>query len=251
MSYIFLVFSLFVVSCESGTNYSHAGDCADWAEITVGEYIVQNNVWNKQDITYYEQCIYKQSQATDFPFGWHWTWPEPPGGVKAYPEIIFGYKPWNSSSTTPALPIQLLAISGITAAYDINQTATGSYNLAFDIWLNSKNPPDSGSITREIMIWLDHEGMVPAGNYIDTVTINSEAYAFYMGDVNTGSWTYIAFVKQTAEYSGDTKIDLFFDYLVSNGYIADTAYCSSIELGNEVVEGSGSTEFADYSVTVN
>jgi hypothetical protein len=64
MSCIFLVFSLFVVSCERGTNYSHAGNCADWAEITVGQYIVQNNVWNKQDITYYEQ--YKSAELRQY-----------------------------------------------------------------------------------------------------------------------------------------------------------------------------------------
>ncbi|MBN1797886.1 MAG: hypothetical protein JW822_04890 [Spirochaetales bacterium] len=240
---------LFVVSCDSGVTYNHSGNCADWAEITIDEYIIQNNVWGKQNITNYEQCIYKESPIDNFPVGWHWVWPEPPGGVKAYPEIIYGHKPWSAASTTADLPVQISAITDITAVYDITQTASGSYNLAFDVWLNDTNPPTGESITRELMIWLDREVMVPAGTYQATVNIDGEAYDFYKTEFP--DWTYIAFVKQTSEFSGTTRIDLFFDYLVANGHIADTEYCSSIELGNEIVSGSGSTEFANFTVTVN
>jgi hypothetical protein len=248
---LFCGFLFVSVSCDHNQpDYNHEGYCADWAEITIDEYIVQNNVWNKQGITEYEQCIYKEDPAENFPFGWHWIWPQPPGGVKAYPEIIFGHKPWSATSTTAHLPIQISSITDITVSYNITQTAEGSYNLAFDIWLNDTNPPTAESITREIMIWLDREMMVPAGDCLAAdVDINDELYDFYKDDFP--DWTYIAFVKQTAEFSGNTRIDLFFDYLVTNSHISDAEYCSSIEIGNEVVYGEGSTEFIDYFIEVN
>jgi hypothetical protein len=237
--------------CLTRVDYDHTGYCADWAEFSVDELIIQNNVWNKQGITAYEQCVFGTGEPLAFPLGWTWTWPEPPGGVKAYPEIIFGRKPWSPASTSAGLPRRVVDLTTLTASYDAAQTAAGSYNLAFDIWLNSADPPAPENITREIMIWLDHKVMGPAGTYQNQVTIDGEAYDFYMGSVGTGSWTYIAFVKQVPEFSGDTKIKLFFNYLVGIGAIADTEYCSSVEIGNEVVSGTGRTEFSNYSVTVN
>jgi hypothetical protein len=242
-----------VTACvnDKRVEYDHTGYCADYAEFNVGELIVQNNVWGKQGITTYEQCVFGTGSPAGFPVGWTWTWPEPPGGVMAYPEIIYGRKPWSSSSTTTYLPRRLSDINTLTVSYDITQTAAGSHNLSFDIWLNDADPPTPDNITREIMIWLDHAVMGPAGTYQGPVTIDGEAYVFYMGSVGTGTWTYIAFVKQTPELSGDTNVKLFFDYLVSIDAVEDTEYCSAVEIGNEVVSGSGRTEFSSYTVTAN
>jgi len=244
----FLAIAILLASCGSSTNYDHTGLCADWEEFSIGDYLFQNNVWGKGSISDYEQCLFEASGG-GFPAGWHWIWPQPGGGVKAYPEVIFGHKPWNASSTTLDLPVQLSEDPEITAAYDITQDASGSYNLAFDIWLTSTNPPTGNTITREIMIWLDRNIIVAAGTFQETVTIDSESYDFYRADF--ADWTYLAFVKTAPEFSGNTRIDLFFDYLVGEGHITAAEYCASIEFGNEVISGSGQTELTSYSVTIN
>jgi hypothetical protein len=241
---------LLIFSCVTATPTSHADLCADWAELRVGEYIIQNNVWNKGPRADFEQCIYKTNPESDFPFGWRWYWPAVDGNVYAYPEIIFGYKPWNSSSTTGSLPVRLSENRNITVSYTLSQSVKGTFNRSFDIWLTSTNPPTTTTITREIMIWLDHAVLSPAGTFRGTYDIDGESYDYYNGSVNTGPWTYIAFVKKTPELNGDTKLNLFFDFLVGRGDVAASEYCTSIEFGNEVVSGTGNIEFTNFSITV-
>jgi hypothetical protein len=252
---IIFVLAVFT-ACPPSPNPHYAIEkCADWAEIEIPalELIVQNNVWNKQDITNYEQCVFKELTNKDCPFGWHWAWSSTDGSVKSYPELIFGQKPWSPSSTSPSLPIMISDVSNITATYDITQSVSGSYNLAFDIWICSSNPPvgtgnENETIEQEIMIWLNNLSLMPAGPVIDSPEIDGEEYDFHKMEFT--DWTYIAFRKKTRELSGDTKIHLFFDYLVANGHISANHYCSSIELGNEVVTGSGTTTFNDFSLQV-
>jgi hypothetical protein len=247
-----LLFS--AVSCTTTAPTNHAGLCADWAEFNIGsasEYmIVQNNVWNKGSRNDFEQCIYQADPASSFPFGWTWSWPNADGNVHAYPEIIYGYKPWNPQTTTPNLPVLLSAGKSIIVTYAVTQKVQGAYNRSFDIWLTATNPPTPATITREIMIWLDHSGISPAGTFKQNCTIDGESYAYYNGSVGTGSWTYIAFVKTSPELAGDTKVDKFFDFLVSRNAVSASEYCAAIEFGNEVVYGTGKTEFANYSVSV-
>ncbi|HEQ72182.1 MAG TPA: hypothetical protein ENN69_06815 [Spirochaetia bacterium] len=223
----------------------------DWQEMTFEDFIVSNNVWGKKDTTNYVQYIYRQSEESEFPFGWGWYWPKEDGRVKAYPEIIYGFKPWASRSTNDALPIRVNNIGDITVAYDITSTATHDYNLSFDIWVTKEQRPTPQNITHEVMIWLDQKDLLPVGELVETVTLGGEEYDFYAGNVSQGTWQYLAFVKKTPEYKGDTKINLFFDYLVKKNYVKPEQYLASIEFGNEVVAGSARTTFQNYQVSVN
>ena len=76
--------------------------CSPWEEYSFGPYLLQNNTWGQGDIIDFSQCIFTTSDSI---FGWNWDWPNIGNNVKAYPEIIFGKKPWSSSSTNNILPI--------------------------------------------------------------------------------------------------------------------------------------------------
>ena len=169
--------------------------CEDWAEIREGEYMVSNNVWGKGEITDYQQCISKTQQGDATQFEWTWQWPGNGGQVKSYPEIIYGWKPWNSESTTPAMPVKLADLQQATVTYDASISATGTYNLAFDVWITRDAVSKPENITHEIMIWPVNSGMHAAGQLVQQVTIGDDTYEFYKGGVGHADWAYIAFVN--------------------------------------------------------
>ena len=83
------------------------------------------------------QCIGLETSADGSAAAqWTWDWLDFIGGVKAYPEIIFGQKP-GTQSTTPELPRPVNQISSLVMRYDITSTSSGTANLAFDIWLTN------------------------------------------------------------------------------------------------------------------
>ena len=78
--------------------------CGDWEQESFGSYILENNVWGQGDITNYSQCIFLVDNGH---FGWKWDWPNEGSHVKSYPEVMFGKKPWSSSSTHSSMPLQV------------------------------------------------------------------------------------------------------------------------------------------------
>jgi hypothetical protein len=248
----------FSFSCSEKNNPTDPGesdpleiveDCADWAEIDYGEYFLSNNVWGKENIIDYLQCIELSQNNATYILGWYWDWPDSVSGdVKAYPEIVYGWKPWESNSTTPNLPVQLIENKDITVSWENMSTElNGVGNLAFDIWINSASPPTPSTITREIMIWLENYGQYPGGSFIEQTTIDSVNYDLYKAD---WSWTYLAFVPTSPNNSNDVHLHLFFNFLVNNNYISSSEYVSSIEFGNEIIHGTGKTTIEKYKIIV-
>ena len=224
--------------------------CADWAEIRENAYLVSNNVWGKAEITDYQQCISKTQQEGTTQFGWTWNWPGNGGQVKSYPEIIYGWKPWNSESTTPALPVKLADLKEATVTYDTSISATGTYNLAFDVWITQDAVSNPDNITHEVMIWPVNSGMHAAGKLVQEVTIGDDTYELYKGSVGHADWTYIAFVNVSPKFSGIVNIHDILKYLQQEQYLAPDAYVAAIEFGNEVIEGEGAVTLRNYAITV-
>ena len=48
--------------------------CEDYERIVVGDYVLNNNVWNKGERTDYTQCVFAQGDAPPTAMGWHWNW---------------------------------------------------------------------------------------------------------------------------------------------------------------------------------
>tara|TARA_R110000787_G_scaffold123580_7_gene234622 strand:- start:15777 stop:16259 length:483 start_codon:yes stop_codon:yes gene_type:complete len=143
-----------------------AEPCTNFAQIKFDECLIQNNAWGYEG-HHPPQCI--QGPPGAMP-GWKWDWPgQDRTRVQAYPELIYGKKPWSATSTTPGLPQRLSGISRIDADYDIHTKASGCYNAAFELWLTRTSAADSADITSEIMIWVSCKGLRPAGSFLKSV----------------------------------------------------------------------------------
>lgn len=223
--------------------------CADWAEFPVNEFLLSNNVWGKGTETNYEQCVYYKSTDGNTEFGWNWDWPGN-GGVRAYPEIIFGLKPWSANSTSPFLPAPISS-SNITLQYEASASAIGQWNLSYDIWLADTVSPVLQNITHEIMIWMHKtDSISPAGTKRGSITIDGNNFDLWVNENHGEGWTYIAFVSVKTQMSQNLDLNSFLNYLIANDYIAPDLFVSGIEFGTEIFEGRGSIKLSAYNVEV-
>lgn len=231
----------------------------DWAQITYNDqYIITNNTWNKgmAQGPYSQKIFHKKVDGRDV-IGWQWQWTGQTA-VVAYPEVWCGDDPWSEGpeSTKPGLPVRV-GSKTITANFDINMVAEGSYNMAFDLWTTSVAPATVNDISHEIMIWTAHNGFLPAGVKTDTIHVGGVAYDVYVrfghGDASGGTnhtWTYIAFYPEHSVLKGPLNISAFLDYLLAEGVVTTSNYVSVIQFGNELVTGTGTTEIRDYSIDI-
>lgn len=237
-----------VTETPSPKKFLDSTTCVDGARITVDTFVLENNVWGKGNLANYQQCITaKQNDSTTI-FAWQWNWPEVGNNVKSYPEIIFGYKPFGNTTTTPLLPKKIADLqSAVVSFSSYATTISGSGNLAFDIWITNSSTPQESNISHEIMIWLERKIQQPAGTFVEHVTIDGSAYDYYRGPL---SWDYIAFVKTSTNKVTSVNISEFLTYLKNKNHISANEFLSTIEFGNEVISGTGSTVITNYKVEI-
>lgn len=225
--------------------------CGDWYRRSVGEYQIENNVWNKGNITTYRQCVFIEDGGSGIDAGWAWNWPGIRFDVVAYPNIIYGKSPW-LPSTSSRLPIRISEIGCLEADFEIVQEGSSKGNLAFDLWLTSSASSQPSDVTREVMIWISRTGFWSAGSRVDTIDVDGLEVGVWKKENHQPSpeyaWTYVAFVYQSDLAEGPVDLLGFLDYLVDNGHVSPDEYLSAIQLGNEIVSGYGQTLISRYEI---
>ena len=236
--------------------------CEDWAKLRNAGFVYENNVWNQGTIKreHRLQCLLKRVVDGEVQYGWRWQWPRGSGEVKAYPEVIYGHKPWFTSSTTANLPRRISTLDELSVAYDVEMQARGRYNLAFDIWVTSSDRPTPSAITHEIMIWVGERARAwepSPGHRVKRVAIGGATYdltirphAEWLKEHGAPKVAYIAFNARTAQVSGSIDVKEFLDYLTDHGHLPAEGYVASVELGNEVMHGAGEVWLKSYEISV-
>ena len=237
---------------------------AGWAHLGVnGERChLTNNLWNANPANPVEQEIFTEDLDGTQAFGWRWRAPWQTAAhtapqIVAYPELICGHKPWDPPmGALPGFPLHPGA-AAITADFKIHLKATGTYNMAFSLWVVSSLPARPETIRNEIMIWNANGGQRPSGERRGTMTVQGIDYEVWINPnqtdasgTNPNTWTYIAFVAQQPVLEGPLRISSFVDYLVQQRIVAPDHYLTGIELGNEVAEGSGMAEIQNFAIRV-
>jgi hypothetical protein len=96
--------------------------------------------------------------------------------------------------------------------------------------------------------------MAPAGALVETVSIGGVTWQLYITTATWGPepWQYIAYVPVGAvPKPAVIDVRLFLDHLKQRGSISGAEWLASIELGNEVETGTGSTRLKNFNVTVD
>jgi hypothetical protein len=238
---------------------SSYSNCLEYNTYRFAELMLENNLWNSINLPpgTFSQCIYQYQIGTTSLFGWEWSFAEDQHGVNAFPEIIYGLKPWYSwdVSTTINLPREISEIAKLKVIYDCEEYIDdGEYNLAFDNWICSSSTATPESILFEFMIWEDRQYLTAFGDYQGELTTTNGVYKFYKGEPDWEppgcNWTYLAFVRIENRSSGIVDIDEMLTYLVNLNIVTVDDYLVSIELGNEVGNSKGYTVFKSFVVDI-
>jgi hypothetical protein len=226
--------------------------CDDNAEVRVGTLRLVNNVWNKGSVRDYEQCV---SAGRDS-LRWKWSWPGGDTMPEAFPEIVFGWHPWRDASTSPDLPRRLADLEELRVEYDARVEGEGVYNLAFQLWLVDRLPPRPDAARAEVMVWVANRGMQPAGRPVRRAAIGGVEYDLYEAErkhLDRGTWrawSLVTLVSRERRMAGPLDVSPLLRALSEQGRLDETLWVANLDLGTEVVAGSGHAEVAGYRIEV-
>ena len=233
----------------------------DWGHIVVPDShcVLINNVWNKAAAgAAFQQDVFAAEADGQRTVGWRWhaPWQMVPN-VISQPQIVCGDKPWDE-------PLHLLSefpfhagSKKLTADFDIKLQASGTYNMVFSLWAVRALPATRSGISHEIMIWNANSGQTPAGAHRGTLNVQGTTYDVYVEEnhrdnsgANANVWTYVAIVAQKPVLHGPLDMSAFLDYLLQQGILSRNDYVTSLELGNEVCNGTGIVEIKNFAARV-
>ncbi|KAH7460391.1 Inactive glycoside hydrolase xlp1 [Phytophthora ramorum] len=222
---------------------SSADFCSQWRLSKAGNYIIYNNLWNKNSATSGSQCtgVDKVSGST---VAWHtsYSWAGAPTEVKSYSNaaLVFSKKQIKSIKSIPT-----------TIEYSYSYSGTLIADVSYDLFTSSSA---TGSNEYEIMIWLAAYGgagpISSTGKAIATVTIGSNSFKLYKGP--NGSTTVFSFVATKTITSFSADLLSFFTYLVNSQGFPSSQYLTTLEAGTEPFTGSNAKmTVSSYSAAVN
>lgn len=261
-------------------------DCRDRATFRSpfgGEVI--NNAWNRKAAGSFaaEQCVVERhrpvapasaaSAASGAPagappttvreLGWRWRWPTR-GALYAYPSLVVGATPWHDGPGNDArFPRAIRDIRAMPLRYDLEIESDGQFNVAAEMWIVDKPvisaPPDVHSIRTELMIWTDASpGVAEAGPMprVGEVRIagrdwyihSQEGWGPSMGTPNT--WRFVIYFAKESTRAIAYDMKAFLDDAIARGFVSRDHYVADVELGNELISGTGVTWIRDFSLTV-
>ena len=233
-------------------------NCEAWATFHTDKLKLVNNTWGKIKGHNYpaKQCIYQNLQDKN-KFAWSWYWDADRYGVKAYPSLVFGKKPWHDKSTDKKLPLQLKQLYHADVEFKVRSQHEGRVNLLLEAWLTNSKEANPQDRTSEIAIHLYQQNWPgQGGDYYSTIRIGQHKFNVYVNHKmkvpnDSHTWSYISFVNTGKPITAD-KINLsdFLNYALKEKMIIASEYLSSIELGNEIDQGKGITYVDEFYVDI-
>jgi|SRR6478735_2552340 len=236
-------------------------DCVNYSTTNREAYEYQNNMWAEDKARGpFEQCVVARTQAGEKQLGWTWDWPgyEPLGF--GYPEIIFGWKPWSNHSTTAELPRRIVELQSLTARYAVTTESSGKVALSLTMFVTDSNRTSDANpraIVGEVVLWLDYpEGAVPIGTRTQVFDVAGTRYELWHtaqhGDRGDGTGWGLFYLKgPNHRLRGTIQLQPLLEYLSTQRFIQSDRFVATVELGNELMGGSGTTWVQDFEVRVN
>lgn len=231
------------------------------AMVRRGPWLFVNNQWARARARgLFDQCLlFRRSAPTSA--GWSWSWPRQPGLPLAFPQAIYGRSPWREcGATDPRFPMPTHRLRALQLDYDVRTTALGEYTLLLVVYLVEGcrsyleiTPP---AISTELTLLLDHRGdTAPVGAVLDTPLLDGVRYdvrrVYPMGGPELLGYPALFFKPRLPRRSG--RIDLLgmLRYCEHRRWIGSSLAVTSIEFGNEVHGGAGTTWLERLELTVD
>jgi hypothetical protein len=200
-------------------------------------------------------CAVYHNQSKNF--GWYWNRQEPKtkpgieGVLPIYPGLRIGGNPWEQSNSA-YFPIRVSALESLTfqVTYNYPAVPTGAFDLAYDIFFTdtNKSRPDP-EIKAEVMIWLQGTIEQPQATFKGDYTDRLNTYALFSHVMSSGRLYYAFVMKGQYQFQAQHTVDV--KKLLGNLDLNPNWYIPGVELGSEVVNGSGKIEINQFSIKMN
>jgi hypothetical protein len=171
----------------------------------------------------------------------------------AFPSLVYGWQAGNFyGGYAGGKTVGSLSTATTDWSFAVNNVS--QYDAAYDIWLAPSAAPANANGGLELMIWLQYDGVQPAGSDVSvgTVTSGTRSFGTYTTTISSGgsSWTYLAYLAQS-QTSSVSGLDLkpFFADAETRG-LGSKWYLLGIQAGFEVYNASGSVTTTSFDVNV-
>ncbi len=283
ISFLFLTLFSLIISCRNPLINSNPQLKINSTTLGCEEYlstpndfgVLYNNVWNKnaaKDYTW-TQCLEQKLFNDTITYGWSWQWPDNRNTgfwnsflskkvIFAYPQIKVGRSPW---APIPAIddrfPLQISTTPQLCLSYNIKTVTNGQHNLATTMWIvNSPlklQKADPSNIIAEFMIWTyaTEKHMNPAGKKYAEIKIDEITWEVWssknwsdLSGINSNKWINITFRSKTNQLKAEFDILKLIQYAIQENILPTNLYIADLELGNEIMSGSGYTWVKSFKV---
>ncbi len=213
--------------------------------------VVQNNAWGRGNLVNGRDYVQTVACGDALADGvrMDWAWPAASPGIRAYPQLLVGRKPWGPDAGGDLLPLRISEAHGLAARFDLAWGGeTEGFNVAFDLWITDR--PDGGpeAISAELMVWLKRGDFAPAGQKTAQVQVLGQDAPVHMREDHGGGWTYLAVVPDRAAPHGEIDLGALVAQLQAEGLLRPDHWIVSVELGAEVKHGEGWLAIRDFAV---
>lgn len=237
----FVAVGLLVPCLTIGPAHADTQICDQYGKaVTPGGYVVQNNRYGSGA----EQCI----NVTDAGFSITAQQGSAPtnGAPVSFPSIYVGCH-YNTCSPGTNLPMQVSRISSATSTVS-NTYAGGTYNAAYDIWLDPA-PKTDGVNQMELMIWLDRQGPIqPIGSPVGALAVAGRSWDVWSG--GNGSNNVITYVSPAPISSLSFSVLDFINDARGRAAITGEWFLTSIQAGFEPWNGGVGLAANSFSAVV-
>ncbi|MGO4892945.1 GH12 family glycosyl hydrolase domain-containing protein [Flavobacterium sp. W21_SRS_FM6] len=241
--------------------------CDEYYNLETKYGVLTNNVWNKHaaENDSWEQCIEKLNIDGIVQYGWSWSWPFERRVIYSQPQIKMGASPWAPEPKfNDSFPLKISKLEKLIITHELDISSNGEHNNVTTMWLLSeayrgdKVRPDL--IKAEVMIWTysTKNHFDPAGKRHGELKIGSDVWeVWYQKDwhdksgVNDNQWISLSFKAQKSSMKASIPALELLQFAVDKGLISKDLYIADIELGNEIMSGSGITWIKELSVSFN
>ncbi|MDQ2076266.1 hypothetical protein [Marinimicrobium sp. ABcell2] len=241
--------------------------CEDYQSLEIKHGVLYNNVWNKHADESGDgvQCLESREVDGSIQYGWSWSWPEGKRVIYAYPQIKVGSSPWDPEPRfDERFPKRISSLQRFELDFDVETVTNGDHNLAASVWLTTEpikgGEPNPSVIAAEIMIWsYSTEGHFdPAGTKTAEIEIDGDWWEVWVdrdwkdaSGMNDNRWTYVTYRSKEQSMSTTLRLLKLLEYAVEHQIVSENLYVSDLELGNEIMSGSGITWINSFEVVLD
>jgi len=235
--------------------------CQPWAEISYGDYVLQNNTWNDSDVwsDNWWQCIELGGSNGNYVAKWDYNWLRRDEGneysVKSYPQVYYGRKTKNTTSGTPerlGLPAKIYSLPNYKVRYRYSETGSAERNVALESFFHTSCEAEEWNKHFEMMVWVGKPTTKTPGKLVAEARIDGRDWDVYTNPAL--SWGYVAFVAKEDLKQGTLDWSEFVNWTRYQGpkygvwSVGDNTCMGAIEIGTETFWGTGTFTLHEFKV---